>query len=344
MSEHRDDSQMSRFDREGQRRYSAGDAVRAVLIIAALLVLFSGGSIRDAAAEMDPGIGRDLVSAVGKPSEWIADRLPLDEAQSELTGGLSPDDELAGGGFETATDAGAGSVGSGQVPPVTAEAFDPAAIGAPAPPKQELGTLLVTGDSLATPLDQELARRLTPDGVEVIRDPHLGTGISNTSIADWGELSTAQVARDQPDAVVAFIGANEGFALPGPGGVELECCGPDYAAAYANRVRQVMDTYRQDGEAKVYWLTVMTPRDPGAQRVMKMVNAAIEVAAQPWRSQVRVIDTVPIFTPGERYSDAIEVDGEETIVRESDGIHLNAAGAEIAAEAVIDRLDGDFTR
>ncbi len=43
--------------------------------------------------------------------------------------------------------------------------------------------------------------------------------------------------------MVVFIGAAEGFALPGPNGTEVECCGPDYAAAYANRVRQVMNTY-----------------------------------------------------------------------------------------------------
>ena len=75
-----------------------------------------------------------------------------------------------------------------------------------------------------------------------------------------------------------------------------------------------------------------------------MVNAAIEVAAQPWRDQIRIVDTVPIFTPGDSYRDAIEVDGAETIVRESDGIHLNAEGSSIAADAVLDRIDADFTR
>lgn len=341
MTTHRDDSLMSRFDHHGQRRYTAGDAVRAALIVVVLLVLFAGGSVRHAAAQLDSGLGRDIVSAVGEPTEWIADRLPLDEAQTELTGGLSPDEELGGGGFAAAS-AGARNAGS-RVPPITPDAFDPLAIGAPPPAKQRLDTLLVTGDSLSTPLDQELARRLVPDGVEVVRDPHLGTGISNTAFADWGEISTAQVADHRPDAVVVFIGANEGFGIPGPDGKDVECCGTDYAAAYANRVRQVMDTYRQDGAAKVYWLTVMTPRDRVAQRVTRVVNAAIEVAAQPWRSQVRVIDTVPIFTPGDRYRDAMEVDGEETIVRESDGIHLNDVGSGIAADAVLDRIDDDFT-
>lgn len=340
MTEHRDDSEMSRFERAGLRTYTARDAVGAIAAVALLLVLFAGGSIRDAAAQIDGGIGHDIVAEVGKPTEWLADRLPLDEAQHTLTGSLSPDENLGrGGGFGVASTAGARS---GGVPPVTPEAFDPAQIGEPPPPKQELDTLLVTGDSLATPLDTELARRLAPEGVEVIRDPHLGTAISTSTFVDWGELSTSQVAEDDPDAVVVFIGAAEGYTLNGPSGTEIECCGADYAAAYANRVRQVMNTYRQNGEAKVYWLTVMTPRSSEVQPVMRMVNTAIEVAAQPWASEVRVIDTVPIFTPGFRYTDSIEVDGEETIVRESDGVHLNAAGSAVAADAVLDRIDQDF--
>jgi len=139
-----------------------------------------------------------------------------------------------------------------------------------------------------------------------------------------------------------FIGANEGFDLPGPNGTTIKCCGVDYAAAFANRVRQLMNTYRQDGAAKVYWLTVMTPRDNDAARVSKLVNESVRVAAQPWADQIRIVDTVPVFTPGERYSDSIEVDGEERIVRESDGIHLNEEGSSIAADLVIDRLDQDF--
>lgn len=333
---------MNRFERDGLLANSAGDAVKAVLVVAVALVLFAGGSIRGAAAEMESGIGKDLISAVGEPTEWIAERLPLDEAQTELTSALSPDDELGGGGFDaTATNIGGAGAAA---PPVTAQAFDPAAIGAPVPDKRELETLLVTGDSLATPLDTELARRLTPEGIEVVRDPQLGTGISNTAVGDWGELSAAQVAREAPDAVVIFIGANEGFSIPVPGGEEVECCDTEYAAAYANRVRQVMDTFRQDGEAKVYWLTVMAPRDADGQRVARLVNAAVEVAAQPWRSQVRVIDTVAIFTPDGRYTDSIEIDGEETIVRESDGIHLNEAGSGLAADEVLERIDQDFTR
>ena len=51
-----------------------------------------------------------------------------------------------------------------------------------------------------------------------------------------------------------------------------------------------------------------------------------------------------LFTPDGRYRDAVEVDRRRQIVREPDGIHLNARGAEIAAGAVVEALERDFVR
>src|SRR3954471_21514432 len=139
-----------------------------------------------------------------------------------------------GGACRVGTPAAAG----GRLPAVTPDAFDPAALGAKPLPHRPLHTVLVTGDSMATPLDTEVARRFAGrDGLKVIREPHLGTGISKSLLVDWGKLSAQQVAEQKPDAVVVFIGANEGFDMPGPGGKQVACCGPAYAAVYANRVR-----------------------------------------------------------------------------------------------------------
>ena len=335
---HRDDSQISRFEREGLLRFRARDAVIAAVVVALALVFFAGGAVRDAAEEMEPGIGRDIMVAIGKPTGWVADQLPFAEAAEEVTAGLSPDAELSGGGFSASAEASAES----ELPPVTPDYFDPQAIGAEGPAPEELETLLVTGDSLSTPLDLELSRHYSELGVDVIGDPHLATGISKSDLLDWGELSTSQVERYQPDAVVVFIGANEGFPIPGADGEEIGCCATDWAAAYANRARQVMATYRRGGAGRVYWLTVPTPRDSGAAEIARVVNAGIGVAAEPYRAQIEILDTVGIFTPGEVYRDSMEIDGEETIVRESDGIHLNDAGSALMAEHVETAIDADF--
>ena len=332
---------MDRFDRAGLRRFTARDALIAVGIGVVVLILAAGNSIRKAGNEMRDGIGRDAVLAVGRPSASIAAALPVQHVAHVMTGWIKPNPLISGPGGFTATAA----TGVGQaIPPVTPDAFNPTAIGAPAPPRQKLHTLLVTGDSMSEPLDQDLAQILDPDGVNVIQDPHIGTGISTTVLVNWGQLAAYQVRHDHPNAIVIFIGANDGYSMPGPGGRQVNCCSVEWATIYAQRVRQMMNTYRQDGVARVYWLTLPTPRDPARAQISLVVNAAIKVAAEPWQDQIRVIDTVPVFTPDNRYRDSMPVNGEPTIVRESDGIHLNDAGSEVAAKLVLGFVDKDFTR
>ncbi|MDQ6804251.1 MAG: GDSL-type esterase/lipase family protein [Actinomycetota bacterium] len=338
---HSDDNLMERFDRDGARRFRARDALVAVAIIAAILVVTSGASIRKAGEQMNSGVARAAVLDVGRPAGWIADHLPLRSATHTLTAWLSPDPNLNGlSGFNESIATGA-TVG---IPSVTPDAFDPSQIGAAPAPRKPLHTLLVTGDSMSEPLDQYLAQSLAPGGEHVIQDPHIGTGISSTVLVDWAKLSTFQVQHDHPDAVVVFIGANDGYSMPGPNGKLVNCCSAEWAAIYAGRARRMMNTYRQAGTARVYWLTLPTPRDNARAKIALVVNAAIQVAAEPWRDQIRVVDTVPVFTPGNRYRDSMTINGAPTIVRQSDGIHLNNPGSTLAAKIVLAAADKDFTR
>jgi lysophospholipase L1-like esterase len=321
------------------RRLRSRDAIVAVALAALMLVLFEGSSIRLSGEEMQPGFERDVVLAIGKPAGWIADRLPFDEWGDDALAFLEDEEVGGAGGFDRRAPAAGGGRGVPAVPP---DSFDPSDLGVEPRRPRKLDTVLVTGDSLSMPLDVEVARRSAGGDAEVVRDPHIGTGISKTGLVDWGKLSTQQVREHEPDAVVVFIGANEGFPMPGPRGRELECCGPDWAAEYAYRVRRMMNTYRQGGDARVYWLTLPAPRDGDRQEIARAVNAAISVAAEPYRAQVRVLDMSELFTPGWSYRDAMTVDGRRQIVREADGVHLNGTGAGVAAEAVLDAVRRDF--
>lgn len=304
-------------------------------------MLFAGSAVESAGQQMDAGLERSLVLAIGKPAGWIAGALPFEDAADAALGTISPDDDLEGQGFDAPTRSEPARAG---IPPITRDQFDPVELGARAEAPRKLTTMLVTGDSLSMPLDTELAKRLTKEGVKVERDPHVGTGISKSGVVDWAKLSQQQVRDLGPEAVVVFVGANEGFPLPRPGGGEIPCCGPEWAVIYAERVRRMMNTYRQAGEARVYWLGVPLPRDGRRREVQRSVNAAFEVAAQPWRSQVRLLDLAAVFTPNGRYRDAMEVDGRKQIVREADGNHLNRKGAEVAADLVLEAVRRDFRR
>jgi lysophospholipase L1-like esterase len=332
----RDDSLMGRFDQHGLSRFRARDAIWTTFFIAALLIVTAGDSARRAGDQMNPGIGRDVVLFVGKPAGAIADALPFARLADDATAWVRPDEDLGGdGSFATL------ALQTTGVPPVTPEAFDPAQLGQKPPAPKPLKTLLVTGDSLSTPLDNSLARDLASSGVKVLREPHLGSGISKSFLVDWGQLSVDQVRKDKPDAVVVFIGANEGFPFEVEGGKKIDCCGADWAAEYANRVRAMMNTYRAKGAARVYWVKLMTPRSKARADIGRVVNAAIDVAAEPWKTQVRLIDTIPIFTP-KGYRDAMPINGEDTIVRQPDGIHLNDTGAAFLAGIVVKRIGQDF--
>jgi lysophospholipase L1-like esterase len=323
------------------RRFRARDGILALLVALVIVVLCAGPSIRHSADEMDAGWERDLVMVFAKPAGAIGDALPFAGWVHDLTGWLSSDEDLGDdGGFV----AGAPAGGAGAGAPVGPESFTRAQLGLPPAPKQPLHTLLVTGDSMAMPLDAVLARRLAADGVTTLRDPHIGTGISKTDLLDWGKLAIKQAGEDA-DAVVVFIGANEGFPFPPArkGAKPIQCCGADWAAVYASRARQMMNTYRRDGAARVYWLALPLPRDPARQRIARAVNAAVAVAAEPYRSQVRVLDLAHLFTPGGRYRVSMDVDGRQTVVREPDGIHLNDEGSQLAADAVQQALSADFT-
>jgi lysophospholipase L1-like esterase len=278
------------------RRLTAIDALKVVAVTMVLLVLFEGTALRKAGEEMQPGWERDVVLAVGKPVGWVADRTPLHKVQPFSW--VSP-----GTG-------GTGAGGSGR------------------------HTLLVTGDSMAMPLDVELARRLAGKGFRVVRDPHVGTGISKSLFVDWRTLSSRQVRKHRPDAVVVFIGANEGFPIGG-----AQCCGPAWKAAYAGRVARVMANFRRGGQGKVYWLKLPLPRDGDRQGIARAVNQAIDTAAS--RSGVRVLDMAKTFTPN-GYRDAMTVNGQKRLVRDPDGIHLNETGAGVAAEEVQAALKRDF--
>ncbi len=234
---------------------------------------------------------------MGEPTGWLADRLPLDEWAADALAVLSPDDDV-GGGARLRAPRGARGRGA-RCPPVRRSRSIPSSWARTRPTPAAATPLLVTGDSLPMPLDVEMARRLAAKRSKV-RDPHVGTGISKSDLLDWGKLSVQQVREREPDAVVVFIGANEGFPMPGAGGRERPVLRPGVGGGL-RLPRPAHDAHLPPGRpARVYWLTLPFPRDADRQEIARAVNAAIEVAAQPYRAHVRLLDMAAIFTPGRR--------------------------------------------
>lgn len=195
--------------------------------------------------------------------------------------------------------------------------------------------LLATGDSMIQIIDSYLSARLH-GRARVHSDAHIGTGISKPFQLDWNAHARTSARRLRPDATVVALGANDGFAFG-----HTACCGKRWTAAYARRVRAMMRTYSRHGAARVYWITLPAPRKANFARVYRSVDAAIHRAARGLADRVRLIDTVPVFTPGFRYRSTLCRHGSCHVVRQGDGVHFNTRGASIVERMVQRALRAD---
>jgi lysophospholipase L1-like esterase len=187
--------------------------------------------------------------------------------------------------------------------------------------------VLATGDSMVQIIDSFLAERLA--GARVRSDARISTGLSKPSLLDWPAHARRQAAGIRPDAVVMFIGANDGFAMG-----DAPCCGAPWVAEYARRARGMMRSYARGGRARVYWLLLPAARSGIFRETFPAVNAGIRRAARRLADDVRLVELDEFFTPGGRYRSSMRVGGEVVRVRQDDGVHLNTTGAALAATLI----------
>jgi hypothetical protein len=167
------------------------------------------------------------------------------------------------------------------------------------------------------------------------------TGISKTHQFDWIARARYLARHYRPRATVVFLGANEGFPLRWQG-KRRNCCSSAWRKAYAARAEKMMRSFERDGAARVYWLTLPAARPHGWNHIYRAVNVALTSAAgREAANGVELLDMGAIFTPSGHFQQTIKRGGHRVSVRQSDGIHLNVAGARIAARYVVRRMHRD---
>jgi hypothetical protein len=207
-------------------------------------------------------------------------------------------------------------------------------------PAASSGRVLATGDSMIQIVDRYLARELRPQHFRVRSDAHVGTGISKPFLLDWVAHARKLANSYRPTATVVFLGANDGFPIRFEGR-QRNCCSRAWRKAYAARAEAMMRSLEQDAEKPVYWLTLPAAHDHHWNHIYKSVNLALRTASRREGDGVRLIDMGAVFTPSGRFQQTIVRNGRRISVRQADGIHLNVAGARIAADVVVRRMRRD---
>ncbi len=191
--------------------------------------------------------------------------------------------------------------------------------------------ILFTGDSMMLATRHVLVDRL-PGEVGTIDDIYVGSGITRPFVVDWSKLPARQVRTYRPDATIISLGIGDSRGVDG-----APCCGEEWIAAYASRVRTIMRTYARGGEGAVVWMNLPLSSNPELWPAQAAVNVAI-ARATVGATRVEVVDLNALFTADGAFHRYRFVDGRRRRVRTEDGIHLTRAGARVASRQVMTRL------
>lgn len=202
--------------------------------------------------------------------------------------------------------------------------------------------VVVVGDSLAAGLGVYLERVLKPSLVRVFRQGRISTGLARPDYFDWPAALSQIVNNVRPDLIVVMLGENDNQALRTPGGREETPVGTfEWPQAYEERVADFMRLATSKG-ARVVWAGLPIVSDRGRWGIIERQNEVFERAAHTV-NDVAYLDTWEMFsTPDGGYTAYYRDGGTVEQVRESDGLHFNAAGYTLLARAVAEAAQQEF--
>ncbi|NVB38349.1 DUF459 domain-containing protein [Pseudenhygromyxa sp. WMMC2535] len=199
--------------------------------------------------------------------------------------------------------------------------------------------VLLLGDSMiAGGFGLFLARDLEREhGYLTERRGKSSTGLARPDFYDWIEEGAAARAAFEPDAVVCMFGGNDGQGLYMGRDQWIRYGEAGWDEEYRRRIHFFADAVTAGGEW-LFWVGMPPMRlERLHTRVAHMNELYREALAI--RPSARFLDIWSVLADDEgNYADHLEYAGKRERVRAGDGIHLNAAGSRLLADAVRPRI------
>jgi uncharacterized protein len=235
----------------------------------------------------------------------------------------------------------------------------------PGPPTADNpADVLIVGDSDAGTFAPYLEQLLDETGlVDVDVDYVVSSGLARPDFHDWPQHLRDTMSSSDPDIVIVTFGGNDaqGLSEPCPNGAGTcglsvvvgqasEANAEEWTAEYVRRVREVMDIVTEGSDRRVIWVGIPNAQDAEFTARLEIQDQAVREALQDYPSAV-FVDTWELFDGRNGGIAELVVDprdGRAKPVRQGDGFHLNADGAEILAvdiaadvDAILEDLGAD---
>ncbi len=202
----------------------------------------------------------------------------------------------------------------------------------PRPTAADPERVLVLGDSLGIDLGNVLVQDLDQTGVaRATLDGEVDTGLTRPDYFNWPAELASDLRRYTPQIVVVMIGANDDQDLPGPPDVPFATTAWD--ETYRARVASFMAEAASHG-ARVIWMGMPPMQAPALSSAMQHINGLAQQAAVRNPSVDYVASWNVIGTPSGQFTPYLLESGQEVNVREPDGTHITAGGAQVLSGAV----------
>ena len=198
--------------------------------------------------------------------------------------------------------------------------------------------LWVGGDSLASEFGPALAEAVTRTRrAEAEVDFRYSTGLTRPDFFDWPAQLDSIVEDQNPDVFVVVFGANDAQNLS-VGGKVIAFGTPEWIDTYSARVGALMTSLTGDGQS-LYWIGQPIMQSTSFDARMKLLNTIYAEQAAEHGDAVTYIDTRELFSLRGAYAPYLDdADGQRTLMRQQDGVHLTRAGGERLADVVFDKI------
>lgn len=195
--------------------------------------------------------------------------------------------------------------------------------------------VLVVGDSLMHPIGFALMRQTAIyPALTVKAITKASSGLVRPDFYNWPKVIAEAVTDYHPHVTVMMFGGNEKQAMHHQGR-SLAPFSDEWNAEYARRVGQVIDLSAQAG-ATVIWVGLPIMRSGKFSQTVRMLNSFYSGACAA-RPAAVYIDGYALFSgPDGKYAAYLRnADGENQLVRLSDGIHFTEHGGDRVAEEIV---------
>lgn len=174
--------------------------------------------------------------------------------------------------------------------------------------------------------------------IAVSHDFRIGTGLARPDVYSWPTRVSQEMASVNPDVIVFVFGTNDDQDMVS-GGHRFVLQSEDWQAEYARRVNQLLEL-TANGVRQVIWLGIPAVRRPRLDKTKDLINSAVKTATteHPGASFVDTGATLD-GANGSFTTYLNNSSGKAITIRESDGIHITLAGANLLTPILLADVD-----